>query len=102
MRFHRPPFRSRDGHPPRPPEPPMNLEPMEEEEDEGAESGVKREIEYLRSLTESQTPVVVHLVNGESYRGYIEYYDKRFIRLTREGAPNLFIYKHEIKYLSEA
>ena len=24
-----------------------------------------------------------------------------FIRLTRKGGPNLFIFKHDIKYLSE-
>ena len=25
-----------------------------------------------------------------------------FIRLTREGEPNLFLFKHDIKYLYEA
>ena len=34
-------------------------------------------------------------------RGWIEYYDRRMVRLTREGAPNLFIYKHEIAYIAE-
>lgn len=80
----------------------MDAKPFEQQdEDEGSEGAVRREAEYLRRLTDDHTPVEVHLASGESYRGFIEYYDKRFIRLTREGAPNLFIYKHDIKYLSE-
>ncbi|MBI3894886.1 MAG: RNA chaperone Hfq [Acidobacteria bacterium] len=59
------------------------------------------EVQYLRRLAENKTPVVVHLLGGDTFRGYIEYYDRRFIRLTRRGEPNLFIFKHEIKYLYE-
>ncbi|MBI4459321.1 MAG: RNA chaperone Hfq [Acidobacteria bacterium] len=59
------------------------------------------EAEYLRRLAANKTPVVVHLRGGEALHGYIEYYDRRFIRLTRRGQPNLFIFKHEIKYLHE-
>ena len=33
--------------------------------------------------------------------GVIEYYDHSFIRLTRTTAPNLFIFKHDIKYVFE-
>jgi host factor-I protein len=39
--------------------------------------------------------------DGEEVAGVIEYYDHSFIRITREGAPNLFIFKHDIKYLIE-
>ena len=59
------------------------------------------EAEYLRRLMEEKTAVVVHLRTGESYRGYIEYYDNRFVRITRANAPNLFIFKQDIKYLHE-
>jgi sRNA-binding regulator protein Hfq len=59
------------------------------------------EIRYLKHLIESVTPVRVKLVDGEEVVGVIEYYDHSFIRLTRENAPNLFIFKHDIKYLSE-
>lgn len=38
---------------------------------------------------------------NEEFAGVLEYYDANFIRLTRKEAPNLFIYKHEIKYISE-
>jgi host factor-I protein len=55
----------------------------------------------LKALGEKQKFVSVKLVDGEIVRGWIEYYDKGMIRLTREGAPNLFIFKHEIMYISE-
>jgi len=45
--------------------------------------------------------VRIHLADGEVVSGVIEYYDHSFIRLTRQNAPNLFIFKHEIKYLAE-
>jgi host factor-I protein len=59
------------------------------------------EAEYLQQLAREMKPVVVHLRNGEVLRGAIEYYDQRFVRLTRQGAPNLFIFKHDIKYFYE-
>jgi host factor-I protein len=55
----------------------------------------------LKRLIENATPVRVKLVDGEEVTGTIEYYDHSFIRLTRDGAPNLFIFKHDIKYLIE-
>jgi host factor-I protein len=45
--------------------------------------------------------VCVKLSDNEEIRGIVEYYDQRFIRVTREGAPNLFIFKQDIKYLYE-
>ena len=41
------------------------------------------------------------LISNEELRGVIEYYDSSFIRLTRDGEPNLFVFKHDIKYLFE-
>ncbi len=35
-------------------------------------------------------------------RGWIEYFDDGMLRLTREGKPNLFIYKHQIRTITEA
>ena len=43
----------------------------------------------------------VKLRDGESVSGWIEYFDDTMIRLTREGLPNLFIYKHQIRTISE-
>jgi len=59
------------------------------------------EAAYLKSLGEKQTAVTVKLLSGETFRGWIEYYDVAMVRLTREDAPNLFIYKHEIMYIAE-
>ncbi|MGC8792312.1 MAG: Hfq-like protein, partial [Bryobacteraceae bacterium] len=59
------------------------------------------EVRYLRHLIDNEIPVRVKLRDNEEVSGTIEYYDASFIRLTRQGAPNLFIFKHEIKYLHE-
>ena len=64
-------------------------------DDTGMEAG------YLKALGEKQTPVTIKLHSGESLRGWIEYYDVNMVRLTREDAPNLFIFKHEIMYIAE-
>src|SRR6266566_1862573 len=57
------------------------------------------EIKYLKRLIDQKIPVCVKLSDDEEVRGTIEYYDQRFIRITRMNAPNLFIFKHDIKYL---
>jgi host factor-I protein len=59
------------------------------------------EVKYLKHLIEKKTPVRVKLSDNQEIQGVIEYYDQRFIRITRQGAPNLFIFKHDIKYLYE-
>lgn len=60
------------------------------------------EVRYIRQLIDDGVPICVKLLDNEEVTGVIEYYDHNFIRLTREGAPNLFIYKHDIKYFYEA
>ena len=59
------------------------------------------EAAYLKTIGEKQKAVSVKLMDGEVVRGWIEYYDRNMIRLTRENAPNLFIFKHEIMYITE-
>jgi len=57
---------------------------------------------YLKQLIDNETRVAVKLTSNELVEGVIEFYDANFIRLTRDnGAPNLFIFKHDIKYLYE-
>ena len=60
-----------------------------------------QEAAYLKMLGEKQHPVSVKLLDGSVVRGWIEYYDRRMVRLTREDKPNLFIFKHEIMYIAE-
>src|ERR1700744_6088912 len=57
---------------------------------------------YLRSLSDRQVIVTVKLRDGETVRGWIEYFDDAMLRLTRDGLPNLFIYKNQIRTISEA
>ncbi len=74
----------------------------------GAKSGTRapehtfEEAKYLKRLIEQQTTVRVKLSNNEEVTGIVEYYDASFIRITRHNEPNLFIFKHDIKYLTEA
>jgi len=60
-----------------------------------------QEAGFLKALGEKQKAVTIKLMHGEMVTGWIEYYDKYMVRLTREGAPNLFIFKHEIMYIAE-
>src|ERR1700680_1371334 len=60
-----------------------------------------QEAAYLKSLGEKQKPVSIKLADGEVVPGWIEYYNKNMVRLTREEGPNLFIFKHEIMYIAE-
>jgi len=61
-----------------------------------------QEVAYLKSLTDKQQPVTIKLVDGEAVRGWIEYYDRNMLRITRDGQPNLFIFKHQIAYVEES
>jgi sRNA-binding regulator protein Hfq len=60
------------------------------------------EVRYLRHLSENKVPVRIRLTDNSEVAGTVEFYDVDFIRLTRTGEPNLFLYKHDIKYLYEA
>ncbi len=53
---------------------------------------------YIKQMN-SHTPMVIVMTDGEVIRGCIEWYDRNCIKVNREGAPNLLIQKHCIKYL---
>ena len=59
------------------------------------------EVHYLQQHAEHKTPMLVKLANGEEIRGWIEYYDLHFIRLTVTGGPNRFVFKKDIVYMHE-
>ena len=59
------------------------------------------EPKYLRQLADKRARVRVKLADNQEIDGTLEFYDECFIRLTRDGEPNLFLYKHDIKYLYE-
>jgi host factor-I protein len=54
---------------------------------------------YYQKQMQSKTPMVVVLRDGEEVHGIIEWYDKSCLKLSRNGAPNLMIYKPAIKYM---
>ncbi len=59
------------------------------------------EPKYLKALIDAKAAVRVKLVDDSEVEGTIEYYDATFIRVTRDGEPNLFLFKHFIKYIAE-
>jgi host factor-I protein len=60
-----------------------------------------QEVRYLQHLVDEQVPVRVRLNDNQEVEGVIEFYDSSFVRLSREGAPNLFLFKHDLKYIYE-
>ncbi|MBZ5604922.1 MAG: hypothetical protein LAO79_21710 [Acidobacteriia bacterium] len=59
------------------------------------------EVKFLKRLIDEQKTVRVKLSDNQEVEGIVEFYDTNFIRLTRAGEPNLFLFKHDIKYLYE-
>ena len=57
---------------------------------------------YYMKQMQSRTPMVIALKNGEKLHGIIEWYDKTCLKVNRNGAPNLLIYKQNIKYIYKA
>lgn len=53
---------------------------------------------YLKQMNK-KTPMAVIFEDGDKVEGYVEWYDRDCIKLNRDDAPNLLIYKHAIKYL---
>jgi host factor-I protein len=76
--------------------------PLFRRRQKGAPTGeTGQEALYLKSLSDRQVQVAVKLRDGEIVSGWIEYFDDSMLRLTREGRPNLFIYKTQIRTITE-
>ena len=58
-----------------------------------------QEVKYLKRLIDDQVPVRVRLSDNQEVEGTIEFYDANFIRITRNKQTNLFLFKHDNKYL---
>jgi sRNA-binding regulator protein Hfq len=54
---------------------------------------------YWVKQMQARTPMAIVLDSGETLRGTVEWYDRDCIKLTRQGAPNLLIFKRVIKYV---
>ena len=53
---------------------------------------------YLKQM-QGKTAMVVVLTDDTELNGWIEWYDKNCIKLNRNDAPNLLLFKHSIKYM---
>jgi RNA chaperone Hfq len=53
---------------------------------------------YVKQMN-NRTPMVVVLDDGDQLRGHIEWYDRTCIKVNREDAPNLLVFKHAIRYV---
>jgi sRNA-binding regulator protein Hfq len=57
---------------------------------------------YYMKQMQSKTPMVIVLKDGETLEGVIEWYDKTCLKVNREGAPNILLFKMNIKYMYKA
>ena len=53
---------------------------------------------YLKQMNK-KTPMAVVYTDGEIVEGYVEWYDRNCIKLNRDKAPNLLVFKGRIKYI---
>lgn len=56
---------------------------------------------YIKQMN-TKTPMVIVLKDGEQLKGIIEWYDKASLKVNRDDAPNLLVYKSSIKYMYKA
>lgn len=54
---------------------------------------------YFVKQMNAKTPMCVVVENGETLRGWIEWYDQDCIKLNRHDGPNLLLYKRHIRYV---
>jgi sRNA-binding regulator protein Hfq len=57
---------------------------------------------YYQKQMQSKTPMVIVLQDGEAVNGIIEWYDRSCLKVIRNGAPNMIIYKQAIRYMYKA
>jgi host factor-I protein len=53
---------------------------------------------YLKQMSK-KTPMAVVFHDGQVIEGYIEWYDRNCIKLNRDNAPNLLVFKGSIRYI---
>ena len=56
---------------------------------------------YVKQM-QNRTLMVLVLKDGEQIQGVIEWYDKDSLKVNRRSEPNLFVLKHNIKYIYKA
>lgn len=54
---------------------------------------------YYQKQMQAKTPMSIVLQDGEIVNGVIEWYDRSCLKVTRNGGPNMIIYKQAIRYM---
>ena len=54
---------------------------------------------YFQKQMQAKTLMTFALKSGEEVQGFIDWYDKSCVRITRNGKPNLLLYKNGIRYM---
>ena len=57
---------------------------------------------YYKKQMDARTRMVIVLLDDEEIEGTIEWYDANALKINRQDAPNLLIYKINIKYIFKA
>jgi sRNA-binding regulator protein Hfq len=57
---------------------------------------------YYSKQMQSKTLMSIVLDDGEVLKGVIEWYDKNCLKVNREEAPNVLLFKPTIKYMNKA
>jgi len=65
------------------------------------EAATGREGDYFFRRRDEASTVTVHLGDGTSHRGVIEYYDRDLVKLVPPRGPGLLLRKSEIRYIAD-
>jgi len=57
------------------------------------------ESHYYQKQMANRTRLVVMLKDGEEIRGVLEWYDRDTIKIHRPDAPNIMLFKDNVKYI---
>lgn len=96
-RYTPPPAAARPGHEPQGREVPGNGHTLRRRAAPPEQTNAEA-FYYLKQMN-AQTPMVLILADGEHLRGRIEWYDRACLKVNREGAPNLLVFKQHVKYI---
>ena len=60
-----------------------------------------REARFIAKMKQEGAALRVHMRDGESFEGRIEYYDREMIKIIPDSGPTVFIRKEQIRLIEE-
>jgi len=57
---------------------------------------------YYQKQIQGKIPIVIVMKDGEEVEGVIEWYDRNCLKINRNGAGSLLVYKPSIRYIYKA